>query len=793
MKRAVVILMVVGVLAGGGRAADSYENSLGMKMIRIEPGQFLMGQLGDEKQCDWDEQPVHKVTISKAFYISQTEVTIEQYRRFRPDAVVNERYSPYVSGISWHDAQAFCRWLSKKEGKPYRLPTEAEWEYACRAGTKTAFWSGDAPPKAGSANPWGLKNMHTGVREWCNDWYAEYPLGEQVDPIGPEDGLTKVVRGGGMDSDDGRYARSANRASMAPGFAPYPKPKETIERQAVSQAEKSDSDKEPFGTHPIGFRVVQAAMPAGRPLVYEGPFARQGVRQNVEPARIGPDPKKPYFRKRYLLPTPPENCSRQEIDAAGLHPSFRRHNHSPALEVCPNGDVLLVIYTSYREYEPGVSLIAARLRFGGQQWDMPSPMFDFADLNDHAPLLWRDGDRLYIFWGNPRFRQGRAFPFNWTWSDDNGATWSEISFPNFKGQVGCHSKQPINSALRDLSGTLYVSSDGCGGRSLLWATKDNGKTWYDTGGRTGGRHTSFVLLGDGGILGMGGKNTDIDGYMPKSISHDGGRTWVVSKTPFAAQGSNQRPTVLRLQSGRLLFAGDFQNPAGKSPADITQRGSYVALSDDDGKTWHVKKLIGTQKHENEKRLGGADTLGYAVARQAPNGIIHLITTMNRPCLHFAFNEAWILSDDTPFDSMSDAELMQPTATKVTNVRPYQENYPSGKVKIRYHGGVADNGRFLLDGTETWYYENGHKQYEATYRLGRKVGKETYWRPDGTRKWQWEHREDGTSVWTQWWSNGRMKARSTWRNFKCEGTAERWNPSGELISRTRFVDGRAVKQ
>jgi len=540
MKRAVVILVVVGVLAGGGRAADSYENSLGMKMIRIEPGQFLMGQLGDEKQCDWDEQPVHKVTISKAFYISQTEVTIEQYRRFRPDAVVNERYSPYVSGISWHDAQAFCRWLSKKKGKPYRLPTEAEWEYACRAGTKTAFWSGDAPPKAGSANPWGLKNMHTGVREWCNDWYAEYPLGEQVDPIGPEDGLTKVVRGGGMDSDDARYARSANRASMAPGFAPYPKPKETIERQAVSQAEKSDSDKEPFGAHPIGFRVVQAAMPAGRPLVYEGPFARQGVRQNVEPARIGPDPKKPYFRKRYLLPTPPENCSRQEIDAAGLHPSFRRHNHSPALEVCPNGDVLLVIYTSYREYEPGVSLIAARLRFGGQQWDMPSPMFDFADLNDHAPLLWRDGDRLYIFWGNPRFRQGRAFPFNWTWSDDNGATWSEISFPNFKGQVGCHSKQPINSALRDLSGTLYVSSDGCGGRSVLWATKDNGKTWYDTGGRTGGRHTSFVLLGNGGILGMGGKNTDIDGYMPKSISHDGGRTWVVSKTPFAASESRRQ-------------------------------------------------------------------------------------------------------------------------------------------------------------------------------------------------------------------------------------------------------------
>jgi len=933
MRRLMTVIVILSLIITVGTErikAASYTNSVGMKMIRVGPGTFMMGQKGSEDECDWDEQPVHKVTISRPFYISETEVTIEQYRQFRPDAVVNEDFSPYVAGISWYDAMEFCKWLSKKEGKPYRLPTEAEWEYACRAGTKTPFSSGEKPPAPETPNPWGIKNMHTGVREWCFDWYAEYPLADQVDPIGPADGLTKVVRGGGMDSDDEHYARSANRASIAPSFAPYPEPKEPSQDQRVSTkpnrpgligiefdddrlseadddfelgvlntswdqnscsalmfgyisgpytgevsfyAEvqdglkleidgrkvisgwgenaprtgkmkmvkgrkyplvlsyyqdhggpaylrlywswpgqekkligagalwhsdadeqkvariKGDDKEKPFGTHPIGFRVVQAPMPLSKPLVYEGSFARQGVRQNTKLAKIGPDPRKPYFRKRYILPTPPENRPREEIDAAGLHPSFRGHNHSPTLEVCPNGDVLMIIYTSYDEYEPGVSLIAARLRFGADQWDMPSPIFDFADLNDHAPLLWNDNGVLHFFWGNPKFsRLGRAFPFNWTSSKDNGATWDPIKFPHFVGPVACHSRQPINTAFRDFNNTMYVASDGCGGRSVLWASRDNGKTWYDTGGRSFGRHTTYVLLKDGAILGMGGKNTDIDGFMPKSISYDGGKTWKYSKTPFAALGSNQRPQVLRLQSGRLFFAGDFQNPKGKSPEGITQRGCYVALSEDEGKTWHIKKLVGTQRHENPHRLGGADTLGYSVARQSANGLIHLMTTMTRPCLELVFNEAWILNDRTRFDGISDAELMQPTATEVKDVRQYEEYYPNGEVRITYSGGIADNGRFLLEGTETWYYENGCRQYEVTYHLGRKVGIETYWAPDGTKRWQWNHQADGTSLWTQWWPNGQKKAESTWRNFMCHGIARCWDPDGKLISEKKFVNG-----
>ena len=250
------------------------------------------------------------------------------------------------------------------------------------------------------------------------------------------------------------------------------------------------------------------------------------MKQELKYVTQGPDTSVPYFRIRQMLPIPPDNSERDVIDAAGLHFSFRGHNHSPGLEVCANGDVLLAIYSSYHEYEPGVSLIAARLRYGSDQWDMPSPFFDFPDVNDHAPLLWKEKERLYLLWGNPRL--DTAFPFQWTTSVDNGATFEEVKFPDFSGPVGKHSRQPINSALRDLSGILYVSSDGEGGRSVLWASKDNGKSWYDTGGRSGGRHTTYVLLKNGNILGMGGKNTDIDGFMPKSISRDGGRTWEVS-------------------------------------------------------------------------------------------------------------------------------------------------------------------------------------------------------------------------------------------------------------------------
>jgi len=932
------LVATVLVLVASVDAADEQTNTIGMKLIRIAPGTFEMGS--NQGRDYWDESPVHNVTISRPFYISETEVTIEQFRQFRPDFKSTAGMDPYAAGLSWYDAEAFCRWLTKKEGKPYRLPTEAEWEYTCRAGTSSLYFSGDKSLQSESANPWGLKNMNTGVLEWCFDWYGNYPAQPQIDPVGPEAGMAKVVRGGPLDGSGRTEERnifdaSSSRASIAPAFGRYPSGKKspvkknvatgqaqpgligtwfgepdlskakdqeviakldqdwsqndskgdhwsarwrgliegpttgevtfemtvatggtlTIDGKALinawsnagtatakmnmvkgkkypvvitynraegdsnlriswswsgtnahpiggsalsySPADEAsakaegggddDEEKAAPGSHKIGFRIVQAPMHGIMPLAYQTPYVQQAVQKKTAMVTQAPDATKPFFRKRYLFPTPHDNRPNAEIDAVAMAPYLRHHCHSPALEVCPNGDVLMVIYSSYDEYEPGVSLIAARLRLGADLWDMPEKMFDFAAANDHAPMLYTEGDTMYFFWGNPKLQGG--FPFNWTISHDSAATWEEIKFPKIVGKIGSHSRQPVNTALRDKNGTLYFASDASGGHSLLWATGNNGLTWYDTGGRTNGRHTTFALLSDGTtILGMGGKNTDIDGFMPKSISTDGGKTYTFSKTPFASLGSNQRPCVLKLKSGRLLFVGDFQNPGGRSPEGVTQRGCYAALSDDDGKTWHIKKLVGTQQHEDKNRNGGADTLGYSAARQGPNGMIHLITTMTRPCLHFEFNEAFILSDNTGYENASDAMLMKSSATKVAKVKQYSQQYPSGRRAITYSGGIGDDGRFLLEGHQVSYYKNGHKQHEATYKLGRKVGTEMFWNINGSIGSQWQHNDDGSSVWTQYWPNGKKKAQSRWRNFKAEGTATLWDIKGNVTSQKKFVNG-----
>ena len=137
-----------------------FTNSISMKMLYIEKGSFLMGAQPDSFHIgkptstskdapSADEQPAHHVTISKGFYMSETEVTIRQYRQFKKEYSGTGYFEPYATGISWDEAQAFCKWLSKKEGKPYRLPTEAEWEYAARAGTTTAMDGHTMKPGAG--------------------------------------------------------------------------------------------------------------------------------------------------------------------------------------------------------------------------------------------------------------------------------------------------------------------------------------------------------------------------------------------------------------------------------------------------------------------------------------------------------------------------------------------------------------------------------------------------------------------------------------------------------------------
>ena len=283
-------------------------NSIGMKLTLVPSGEFMMGsdESAEETTAFFnkyhgthcvtadnfkDEHPQHRVRITKPFYLGTYHVTRGQFRQFVKDSGYmtdaerdrgafgwnaekkvfnfNKDYSwrntgfeqtdehPVVN-VSWNDAVAFCRWLSKKEGKTYRLPTEAEWEYACRAGTTTRYCSGDDPEtlaKVGNVadavakakfpdwkwairasdgyvytapvgkfkpNAFALYDMHGNAWQWCADWYGEDYYGKSPadDPTGPDTGAVRGLRGGSW-AVWPEYSRSADRLGITPDYRHY--------------------------------------------------------------------------------------------------------------------------------------------------------------------------------------------------------------------------------------------------------------------------------------------------------------------------------------------------------------------------------------------------------------------------------------------------------------------------------------------------------------------------------------------------------------------------------------------
>jgi formylglycine-generating enzyme required for sulfatase activity len=239
-----VALMCVFGESSAQSAEKTHTNSIGMEFVLISPGTFTMGA-GDgekkgEKKAD-DEIPAHQVRISKPFYLGKFEVTQGQW-----EAVMGSRSNPSnfngrsnpVEMVSWDNVQEFINRLNKQEGHTrYRLPTEAEWEYAARAGTTSAYSFGDDAGSLGQyawyadnsgkkthpvgqkqSNAWGLYDMHGNVWEWVQDWHGEnyYSSSPSTDPKGPSSGSGRVTRGGCWINDAGG-CRSASRNSYWPG------------------------------------------------------------------------------------------------------------------------------------------------------------------------------------------------------------------------------------------------------------------------------------------------------------------------------------------------------------------------------------------------------------------------------------------------------------------------------------------------------------------------------------------------------------------------------------------------
>lgn len=231
---------------------------LGLELIHVKAGTFMMGSESDEPQRDKAEGPRMEVTLTQPFWLGKTEVTQAQY-----EAIVGTNPSRFkdvgptapVEEVSWDDAMKFCEILNQREreakrlprGYAYTLPTEAQWEYACRAGTTGAFagnpasmgWSngnskGTTHPVAQlQPNQWGFYDMSGNVLEWCLDWYGFYPGGKIKNPTGPKRGYFRMSRGGSWRLDS-RVGRSAARAGGSQGRRDY-----TIGfRLALSRVEK---------------------------------------------------------------------------------------------------------------------------------------------------------------------------------------------------------------------------------------------------------------------------------------------------------------------------------------------------------------------------------------------------------------------------------------------------------------------------------------------------------------------------------------------------------------------------
>lgn len=634
-------------------------------MVTVPAGSFYMGSDGWGE--DYDEAPVHKVSITSPFKMGKTAITNTQYEVFRPEHVILRGKNGVSFGddeavvnISFDDAMAFCQWLSEREKKHYRLPTEAEWEYACRAGTYTLFSTGDGLPaafqrnqkvvrnyapvslKVGQTPPnaFGLYDMHGLVEEWCQDWYGPYLPGDQRNPAGPLEGLYRVTRGGSHNTPE-HYLRSANRMAMIP------------------------SDKQSL----TGFRIVESAMPLQHyekkqlPPLYATNVSQQRFAWKKVPA------KTPVFMPPipFVIQPPCDSPT-----------PFYRHNHQPALTWCDNGDLLAIWFSANEENGRGMVVLASRLRTGATAWDEASLFFKVPDRNMTGSALLNEGKgHLYHFNGVEAAGDWQNLAIAMRTSTDNGATWST---PRLIAPEHAKRHQVIAGTLLTKEGWIVqacdAGPDGDAG-SAVQISKDGGKTWADpwdgapkpsfeegaTGSTIAGIHAGIVQLKNGHLMALGRscniKNKEGQWRMPMSISSDGGKTWRYTATELPPIDGGQRLVLMRLHEGPLLVVSFTDHPQrtpvadrgmsfkGKDGKMYKGYGLYAALSYDDGKTWKVKKLLtdGTFRHLNGGAWTGyfnmdrthAEPRGYLAGTQSPDNMIHIVSSR----LHYRFNLVWL--------------------------------------------------------------------------------------------------------------------------------------------------------
>ncbi|MEQ7799231.1 SUMF1/EgtB/PvdO family nonheme iron enzyme [Pedobacter sp. ASV1-7] len=662
LKGYIILLLITFSIALNTTAFAQSKNVIGIEMVEIKAGKFLMGSAGfGENQ---DESPAHLVQISKQFKISSTEITNAQYELFDPKHKsfrgkngFSKEDDEAVIYVSYNDAVKFCEWLSKRENKIYRLPTEAEWEYVCRAGTFSPYAIGDRvlpkdflknqeiawEPKPVSLqvkqtqpNQWGVYDMHGNVEEWCLDWYGKYNAKEQIDPSGYENGLYRVSRGGNHNTPV-KYLRSANRSALIP------------------------EDKTCF----TGFRIVEVSQKINP----------ENLLQNTAEMQI--KSAKHRWVKVDNHPVFMEPLVYVKTEDVGKNDFLYHHNHCPAVTWTPNGDLLAIWFSTEEETGREMTIVSSRLNTKSKDWTAPSLFFKVPDRNMTGSSLFYDEQNNVIYHMNGVEAAG-------TWqnlamvmrkSKDNGHTWTAPVFANAEHERG---NQVIAGMFKTKEGWLIQPCDATPkvrGGSIIHISKDEGKSWYNpsespevtpdfkvgnTGGIIAGIHTGVVQLKNGNLFAFGRNDNikkDNSFYMPISISTNMGKSWTYSASDFPPISSGQRLILKRLNEGALLLVSftdatidikkgmTFKHQNG---SNYTGYGMYAALSFDEGKTWPVRKLItdGKERYLNGGAFTGyfkmdqnnAEPKGYLALTQSPDNIIHLFSS----AIHYRFNLKWLI-------------------------------------------------------------------------------------------------------------------------------------------------------
>ncbi len=420
-----------------------------------------------------------------------TEVTNAQYEAY--DASHRRAFSKgdddAVTMVSWNEARSFCVWLSQQTRRRFRLPTESEWERACRAGTTTAYNTGDIFPENQwkaqwnnrvkdtvqlrvamfPPNAWGLYDMHGNVEEWCLDPWDEF----------------RVTRGGSHNMEV-RYLRSDARAAAMP------------DDRSVMR----------------GFRVVEDIVAS----------------QSSEPFFAEPQP--------YII-----------APADSLTPFFA-HNHQPAVTYTDGGDLLAIWFST--DAEAGREMVVLQSRYHSGHWSHATLFFKVPERNmtGSALLTLSDGTLVHMG-GVGDAGEWRDLALVRRFSLDGGRSWGSAVLVEPSHDVR-HQVVAGPIVTRD-GRLLLCCDAGPGGDdgTALHESTDSGTTWHDQGGTIRGIHAGIVELKDGTLMALG-RGQAIDGRMPCSRSNDGGRLWHYSASPFPPIGSGQRLILKRLNEGPLM-------------------------------------------------------------------------------------------------------------------------------------------------------------------------------------------------------------------------------------------------